>query len=406
MPLERLGQFSIKLRTFKENDFDEKLVIFLKNFTLNSMKNIRAIKKGDGKSGLMGNILSKKKEVKIDESKYIDLALFWQIFQDHNKVSQKVKELALNSLIEILQEFNDKEAKDNFTLLAIDNIKKGQTFYSSIIFLRKIINTYPLDSQIKFKSTSTVTTVQMLLHEIYKKNDLFFMILQNLDEYLKIANQAKIRLGVTGDKIQNQLFVGYSTHEDYISVVMNFIEFVIVNSKVILSYDCIEKMFQLLVVNAVSEYESNAFFQLVTKENDNAKSKERRFLLDDKTRNEVFLKIFCNSKTLNFEKINIEGFNCFKRLFLIVNEEEKALEIQKDNRIVVTNLNSLQGIETLWSFAILCSSNQVKEVSRDFLVDLYLKIKTKSSAQKKQSNEFFPQKCFAYFKQSNDKPDN
>ena len=406
MPLERLGQFSIKLRTFKENDFDEKLVIFLKNFTLNSMKNIRAIKKGDGKSGLMGNILSKKKEVKIDESKYIDLALFWQIFQDHNKVSQKVKELALNSLIEILQEFNDKEAKDNFTLLAIDNIKKGQTFYSSIIFLRKIINTYPLDSQIKFKSTNTVTTVQMLLHEIYKKNDLFFMILQNLDEYLKIANQAKIRLGVTGDKIQNQLFVGYSTHEDYISVVMNFIEFVIVNSKVILSYDCIEKMFQLLVVNAVSEYESNAFFQLVTKENDNAKSKERRFLLDDKTRNEVFLKIFCNSKTLNFEKINIEGFNCFKRLFLIVNEEEKALEIQKDNRIVVTNLNSLQGIETLWSFAILCSSNQVKEVSRDFLVDLYLKIKTKSSAQKKQSNEFFPQKCFAYFKQSNDKPDN
>jgi len=406
MPLERLGQFSIKLRTFKENDFDEKLVIFLKNFTLNSMKNIRAIKKGDGKSGLMGNILSKKKEVKIDESKYIDLALFWQIFQDHNKVSQKVKELALNSLIEILQEFNDKEAKDNFTLLAIDNIKKGQTFYSSIIFLRKIINTYPLDSQIKFKSTSTVTSVQMLLHEIYKKNDLFFMILQNLDDYLKIANQAKIRLGVTGDKIQNQLFVGYSTHEDYISVVMNFIEFVIVNSKVILSYDCIEKMFQLLVVNAVSEYESNAFFQLVTKENDNAKSKERRFLLDDKTRNEVFLKIFCNSKTLNFEKINIEGFNCFKRLFLIVNEEEKALEIQKDNRIVVTNLNSLQGIETLWSFAILCSSNQVKEVSRDFLVDLYLKIKTKSSAQKKQSNEFFPQKCFAYFKQSNDKPDN
>lgn len=187
---------------------------------------------------------------------------------------------------------------------------------------------------------------------------------------------------------------------------MNFIEFVIVNSKVILSYDAIEKMFQLLVVNAVSEYESNAFFQLVTKENDNAKSKERRFLLDDKTRNEVFLKIFCNSKTLNFEKINIEGFNCFKRLFLIVNEEEKALEIQKDNRIVVTNLNSLQGIETLWSFAILCSSNQVKEVSRDFLVDLYLKIKTKSSAQKKQSNEFFPQKCFAHFKQSNDKPDN
>ena len=77
----------------------------------------------------------------------------------------------------------------------------------------------------------------------------------------------------------------------------------------------------------MTEFESNALFELITKENQNAKSKERRFLLDDKVRNEVFLKIFCNSKYLNFEKVNTEGFSCFRRLFLIVNEEEKALEV-------------------------------------------------------------------------------
>jgi hypothetical protein len=42
------------------------------------------------------------------------------------------------------------------------------------------------------------------------------------------------------------------------------------------------------VTKAVTEYESNALFNLITKENENAKSKERRFLLDDKVRNEVF----------------------------------------------------------------------------------------------------------------------
>jgi hypothetical protein len=36
--------------------------------------------------------MNKKKEVKIDETKYIDLTLFWKIFQDQNKVSQKVKD--------------------------------------------------------------------------------------------------------------------------------------------------------------------------------------------------------------------------------------------------------------------------------------------------------------------------
>ena len=58
----------------------------------------------------------------------------------------KVKDLALNSLIEILQEVNEKEIKDIFALLSLENIKKGDSFLSSIIFLRKILNTYPLDS--------------------------------------------------------------------------------------------------------------------------------------------------------------------------------------------------------------------------------------------------------------------
>jgi hypothetical protein len=99
--------------------------------------------------------------------------------------------------------------------------------------------------------------------------------------------------------------VGVATHEDFISVVFSFIEFVLINSKVTLSFENIEKMFTLLVTNAVTEYESDALFQMITKENENAKSKERRFLLDDSVRNQLFQRIFCNNKYLNFEKINI-----------------------------------------------------------------------------------------------------
>jgi len=69
---------------------------------------------------------------------------------------------------------------------------------------------------------------------------------------------------------------------------MSFIEFILVNSKVTLSYEHVEKMFNLLVVRAVTEVESNELFSLITKENETAKSKERRFLLDDKVRVDVF----------------------------------------------------------------------------------------------------------------------
>lgn len=87
----------------------------------------------------------------------------------------------------------------------------------------------------------------------------------------------------------------------------------------------------------------------------------------------------------------MEGFSCFKRLFLIVNEEEKLLEAGKEGRVVVINLNSLQGLDTLWFIAIMCDNAQVKELCKNFLVDLYLKIKTtKSGAQKKHINDLFP----------------
>jgi len=81
MPLDRLAQFSLKLRSIKESDFDEKLVNFLKQFTLNAMKNIKNFKHQFAKSGgIVSNLMNKKKDIKIDESKYFDLSLFWKIF--------------------------------------------------------------------------------------------------------------------------------------------------------------------------------------------------------------------------------------------------------------------------------------------------------------------------------------
>jgi len=84
-------------------------------------------------------------------------------------------------------------------------------------------------------------------------------------------------------------------HEEFIRVVIGFIEYVLVNSKITLNYSHVERMYLMFVSNAVTEFETNAFFALLIKENDQAKSKERRFLLDDKVRNEVFTKIFCNN---------------------------------------------------------------------------------------------------------------
>lgn len=102
--------------------------------------------------------------------------------------------------------------------------------------------------------------------------------------------------------------------------------------------------------------------------------------------------------------MNIRGFSCFKRLFLIVNEEEKTLEIKKD-RVYINNLNQLQGLDTLWGIAIQSEVKKVREICREFLVDMHLNIKYKTANQKKSINEIFPSKCFQYIKQTGERAD-
>lgn len=83
------------------------------------------------------------------------------------------------------------------------------------------------------------------------------------------------------DKLHTIILTGNVTHEEFIKVIISFIEFVLTNSKITLTFEHIQRMFNMFVLNAVTEYESNTFFVFLTKENEQAKSKERRFLLDD-----------------------------------------------------------------------------------------------------------------------------
>ena len=121
--------------------------------------------------------------------------------------------------------------------------------------------------------------------------------------------------------------MGHVSHEEYIKIIFSFIEFALINSKLTLTTEHISKMFDMFVLKPITEFETNIFFAFLTKENEQAKSKERRYYMDDRVRSEVFQKIFCNNNILDCENINWYGFLCFKKLFLIVNEEEKQLEL-------------------------------------------------------------------------------
>ena len=66
---------------------------------------------------------------------------------------------------------------------------------------------------------------------------------------------------------------------------MNFIEFIVINSRSItLRFEHIQEMFKIFVTEAETGIETREFFNFLTKQNQNAKVKERLYLLDEKLR--------------------------------------------------------------------------------------------------------------------------
>lgn len=128
----------------------------------------------------------------IDDSKFFDLTLFWDIAQQSNvNTNHKTKELSLSSLIEILKicQSYKIELKDYFINLAIENIQRGETVYFSIVFFQNLLSTYPHDDQTmgsrqKTRNQVQDTTIESLIGQIFKRIDLHTPIITQAGTYL------------------------------------------------------------------------------------------------------------------------------------------------------------------------------------------------------------------------------
>ena len=95
------------------------------------------------------------------------------------------------------------------------------------------------------------------------------------------------------------------SHEDYIRCFIGFIEFIIINCRSIsLQFQHVQEMFRIFVTEAESDLETREFFNFLTKQNTQARARDRLHLLDEKLRFQVFTKIMCNEESMNCVHLN------------------------------------------------------------------------------------------------------
>ena len=201
-------------------------------------------------------------------------------------------------------------SKIDFMNVALENIANNTSMYTSINFLQSLILTYPRESAQGGRNYSQqsyggrnqqdavqVDTRERIVQQLIDQ-DIFTKLIGNATNYQRRAAAfpvADAQVAEAGGKENLALFGDGITHKEYMDCFMGFLEFIITSSKNgNLSYANLLALFKTLVTNAITDYEQKVFFTFLTKENDAATSRERKYLLDERRRTDVFQKIMCN----------------------------------------------------------------------------------------------------------------
>ena len=136
-----------------------------------------------------------------------------------------------------------------------------------------------------------------MIAQILTDFDLYKSVISNAASYMEIVRTEMRQLKEDNKQVdcRTHIFSGLTQHEEYIKTLVGFLEFLVINSRSItLRFEHIQDMFKIFVTDSVTQTETKEFFDFLTKENPNAKTRERLNLLDEKLRFQVFTKIMCN----------------------------------------------------------------------------------------------------------------
>ena len=100
------------------------------------------------------------------------------------------------------------------------------------------------------------------------------------------------------------------------------------------------------------------------------------------------------------EKCSMKGFQCFEVNFFYVNQNNWLIKKVKGEYAFRTNdIDRLQGLDLVWQYAINNQVLEVRQRSRNFLIDLHLNSDQEKYTERGKINKEFLNRWLVFFNQ-------
>jgi len=320
---------------------------------------------------------------------------YWNIITDSkSKYSNEILDLTLNKFCDIMKTWELKDERINVLYMCVDNVQNEISVLGSIKIMKKLIEHYsnsPASSE-KFTKSSAI-------EHLCKEKNLLPILIHELKTF-KSAVKAKVQEVKDLNEAKLDSIIGErATYLSHISERLQFIYYVLSNSDsgdITLTYELLSELWDVIVTDALVPSERDVIYKWV-KETAESKtgfpmsSNELLKFFKDKMNNQQD----CKSMTL-------EGFNCFKNMFLVINEKLQRISKNEVSGTTVYSSHSaygtsyhsysyedskaaqdfeykvnvlpeeLEGIQSIWNFIMVVTNETVVEKAIDFLNKIYL----------------------------------
>lgn len=378
-----------KVNEVPNTEYDEIMMQFLREYTQKAM-----IMYDNRESEGSGNIFQdaykwlQQKKTKNDRIKYFNLDKFWDIANDELVTKSNIKQMAKESLIQLLKHFSwPLDLKVHYLNLSIERLLESENLIDQLKTFKSIASNFSMFDTKEYEA-------------FHKTNDMFgglkILIIQKLESI--VSNMAtQIQLSIIDDNLKQGKDIA-NTHKMinehkmlYIDS-LDLIDFIVMNAKIFLTNQEIDALFRIYVNNnKFSEHGQDILYEFFMK-----KGLAGRSILTHKNKRYLFESILCSLNKIDHSRLTLKGFHCFLYLFLKFNMEEEFLIYDKQavsklfnfegsssnfmknigNFIIEARSFAMLGHESIWR---IISSTQYEDVLYQcevFLTSLYLKLNT------------------------------
>ncbi|ETO31823.1 hypothetical protein RFI_05294, partial [Reticulomyxa filosa] len=290
--------------------------------------------------------------------------LLWNVVQDDSAVDDKLVNEAKNMLKEVLNAYYSRELRLPTLIKCVTNLADHKSVVSSIQILKKIVETYPSTSSLSDEAERWTIIEHLNTDFSMMKN--FFADIQYFKE--KANAKAKEVRSACEHKEDYHTAINQMkcipgarfVYLDEIKERLDFLDFVLNQSKIRFKKEHIDTIWDAMVVNCLTPEEREEAFKWFRKLMAGSQQKS----LEDDIPEHLFINKFL--KDMTPESMTLPAYDSFEKFFLLVNHNKKNIQmVDNEKSFYVTNYDDLIGVDYLWKISIVFLNSVCNRLGSD-----------------------------------------